>query len=534
MKRPKIKSHQFSFFCLLSFLLSELQGFQFPLLGFNSSIFSSSSSSSFNSKLQKDDSSFNFKLQHSIHIGTYLYPGLKFIRTFDDQDRKEIDLRSSSTNLRHHSLLSLNSMINPFDFYASTHQLKFKKGLIWSHNATWDQWNSVRHHQILIHQSQKRSKNATQTRLMMMKEGKDEDLKLDWKGLEIELPDVTDLNTLKALAKMTNNAYTIPNDERWTDPGKKWNLSDSFGWEEDGLRGHVFATPDNKSVVISIKGTSAGVLGNGGSTGANDKLNDNLLFSCCCARVSWSWSTVCDCYSGPYQCRQQCVERALLDKSVYFSAAVDLYNDVVTMYPHARIWLAGHSLGAALASLLGLTFGVPVVGFESPGDLLPARRLHLPLPPGASFGRGKEMSAVTHVFHTADPIAMGTCNGVISTCSVAGYAMESRCHVGQSIIYDTVGKLNWAVDIRTHSIKTVIESILIPDWDPTPPTCQPKSIFPLRWPWGKHGDESEPCDGDEKNPKSSVPEASVQECEEGDCFKWEFKDDWDVESSLDC
>ena len=34
---------------------------------------------------------------------------------------------------------------------------------------------------------------------------------------------------------------------------------------------------------------------------------------------------------------------------------------------------------------------------------------------------------VTHVFHTADPIAMGTCNGILSSCSIGGYAMESRC-----------------------------------------------------------------------------------------------------------
>ena len=33
---------------------------------------------------------------------------------------------------------------------------------------------------------------------------------------------------------------------------------------------------------------------------------------------------------------------------------------------------------------------------------------------------------ITHVWHTADPIAMGTCNGVFSSCALGGYAMESR------------------------------------------------------------------------------------------------------------
>ena len=40
----------------------------------------------------------------------------------------------------------------------------------------------------------------------------------------------------------------------------------------------------------------------------------------------------------------------------------------------------GHSLGGSLSSLLGATFGAPVVAFEAPGDKLAATRLHLPLP----------------------------------------------------------------------------------------------------------------------------------------------------------
>lgn len=47
-----------------------------------------------------------------------------------------------------------------------------------------------------------------------------------------------------------------------------------------------------------------------------------------------------------------------------------------------------------------------------------AQRLHLPVPLAVEH--------VTHVFHTADPIAMGTCNGVLSSCAIGGYAMESR------------------------------------------------------------------------------------------------------------
>jgi putative lipase involved disintegration of autophagic bodies len=44
--------------------------------------------------------------------------------------------------------------------------------------------------------------------------------------------------------------------------------------------------------------------------------------------------------------------------------------------------------------------------------------------------------------------------------------MESRCHLGKVARYDTVSKLGWSVDSRTHGIKTVIDHILKEDWDP--------------------------------------------------------------------
>lgn len=64
------------------------------------------------------------------------------------------------------------------------------------------------------------------------------------------------------------------------------------------------------------------------------------------------------------------------------------------MYPDANIWVIGHSLGGSLASLVGLTFGAPVVAFEAPAEMMAARRLHLPSPPSTQH--------ITHVFNTAD------------------------------------------------------------------------------------------------------------------------------------
>ena len=61
---------------------------------------------------------------------------------------------------------------------------------------------------------------------------------------------------------------------------------------------------------------------------------------------------------------------------------------------------------------------------------------------------------------------MGTCTGYRSSCAIFGYAMESKCHLGNQIIYDTVSNLSWSVDIRTHTIATVIEKLLAEPWPP--------------------------------------------------------------------
>ncbi|KIM40554.1 hypothetical protein M413DRAFT_445993 [Hebeloma cylindrosporum] len=310
---------------------------------------------------------------------------------------------------------------------------------------------------------------------------------LDWDEEEIIGPDVESRETLLELAKMTNNAYVDPNDPAWYDLGDGWNASYPFGWEPDadGFRGHVFATPDNSTVIISIKGTSAGLFGGGGPTAKRDKLNDNLLFSCCCARIDWTWTTVCGCYRGGWKCDQTCLEDALASESLFYPIGTNLYNNLTYMYPHSNIWMVGHSLGGALSSLVGVTFGLPTVTFESPGERLAATRLHLPSPPSTHH--------VTHIYHTADPIAMGTCNGVLSSCALGGYAMETACHLGKSIIYDTVSNASWTVDIRTHGIVNVIERLLS---DPWPPSVEV-------------GRE--------------VPEAKADvDCVE--CFSWEFGD----------
>ncbi|KAG0167482.1 putative lipase atg15 [Apophysomyces sp. BC1021] len=270
------------------------------------------------------------------------------------------------------------------------------------------------------------------------------------------LPDVSDHPSVLALAMMTYNSYleTDEGAEDWYDLGAPWNKNSSFGWESDGIRGHVFANPDDSLMVISFKGTSAGLF-TGGPTGDKDKINDNMLFSCCCARISRAWKAVCDCYQGnEYICENSCLEENLLKTELYYDNALELYKDVSDRYPNATVWLTGHSLGGALASLVGQTFGVPTVTFESPGDRLPSQRLHMPRAPGAAH------MPLWHFGHTADPIFIGVCTGAASSCWYGGFAMESRCHTGKVCVWDTVNDNGWRVDIRSHRAYDVIENII--------------------------------------------------------------------------
>src|SRR5690606_25261107 len=141
-------------------------------------------------------------------------------------------------------------------------------------------------------------------------------------------------------------------------------------------------------------------------------------------------------------------------ESRYYMAGRQLYYNVTQMYPHIKnIWFVGHSLGGAISSLMGQTFGLPVVAFQAPGEAMAAGRLGLPAPPSNSRNKyANNANGVYHFGHTADPIFMGTCNGPSSGCALAGYAMESVCHSGHECVYDVVRDRKWRSGVGYHRI----------------------------------------------------------------------------------
>jgi lipase ATG15 len=296
----------------------------------------------------------------------------------------------------------------------------------------------------------------------------------DWTIDDIAGPNVTDRETVLSFARMASNAYILePNTGEWEDVGGGFNYTEDFGWESDGLRGHIFADTENTTVVIGLKGTSPAMF-DGSETTTNDKINDNLFFSCCCGQGGqYLWRQVCDCQTSAYTCNSTCLVTALREKNRYYYAAQDLYHNATALYPDAEIWMAGHSLGGAVASFLSLTFGHPAVTFEAVPEAMPASRLGLPTPPGHQIGslQKRDFTGGFHFGHTADPIYMGQCNQATSVCTFGGYAMQSVCHTGQKCVYDTVKDLGWRVGIGTHKIIEVIRDV-IEKYD-EPAKCEP-------------------------------------------------------------
>lgn len=308
---------------------------------------------------------------------------------------------------------------------------------------------------------------------------------VEWIEEHETIPNITDRNTLVNLALMASNAYVeVPHTGDWTDVGKPWKNKSSheYGWLGNGIRGHIFTNKDNSIAVISIKGTSASFVAamnpltqrwntqelineddeyfnveGSSDTVANDKINDNLLFSCCCARVTYLWTTVCDCFKSGNTCDELCLEKELRREDRYYKAILDLYRNVTALYPNSTIWVTGHSLGGALGALMARTYGLPAVTFQAPGELLATKRLHLPVPPGFSHVN----EHIWHFGNTGDPIFMGVCNGASSTCSIGGYALETACHSGKACVYDTVADLGWSVSIYNHRIHAVIDEVIL-------------------------------------------------------------------------
>ncbi|KAF2795673.1 autophagy related lipase-like protein Atg15 [Melanomma pulvis-pyrius CBS 109.77] len=279
-----------------------------------------------------------------------------------------------------------------------------------------------------------------------------------WISEEFQGPDIEDKLTIINFANMSEDAYKPgPSDPEWMDVDQKYNNSIPFGWEDSGIRGHVFGDETNSTIVLAVKGTTVAVFEGNGTSG-HDKDNDNLFGSCCCGQGgSYLWRKVCDCQTGTYTCDDTCVKKELRGPKNYYSATLELYEEVIKLYPNSNIITTGHSLGGVLASLIGLQHGIPSVTFEAYPQALAAQRLGLPT--AGDISPLRKNTGGFHFGHTADPVYMGTCNSASSFCSIAGYAFETLCHTGKKCAYDVVKDWGWRQSTQTHRLRYAIDNV---------------------------------------------------------------------------
>lgn len=279
-----------------------------------------------------------------------------------------------------------------------------------------------------------------------------------WVSEDVAGPDVEDKATIISLASMSEDAYKPgPEDPEWMDVDQHYNSSVPFGWDDSGIRGHVFSNHNNSTIILAVKGTTVAMLEGNGTSG-HDKENDNLFGSCCCGQGgSYWWKQSCDCMTGTYSCDDKCVREELRKPNRYYLATVELYEEVLRIYPDSNIITTGHSLGGVLASLIGLQHGIPAISFEAYPQALAAKRLGLPA--AGDVAPLRKNTGGFHFGHTADPVYMGTCNGFTSFCSLGGYAFETICHTGKRCAYDVVKDWGWRQSTTTHRLRYAIDNV---------------------------------------------------------------------------
>lgn len=283
-------------------------------------------------------------------------------------------------------------------------------------------------------------------------------------------PAYDDPDTVSNFAKMTSNAYFARVFSGWRNI-TDYDTVDGFGWDTPGLRGYIFVNKARDIVIVSFKGTS--ILLAGGDTVNSDKDQDNKMFSCCCGRVDISWVPVCGCYSGGYlsraqSCSNQCLKSTLQsDQDSYFLQAQAIVDQIKQIYPTARLWFTGHSLGGAVSNLMALANeGTASIAFEAPGDMLYAQRMGL-LP---EIGDPNEKPRPIWNFGVStDPIFTGKCNGLTSSCYMTGYALETGCHTGHECTWIKEGR----EDVGTHRIDWIIDNIIQAEPPLPHPICVP-------------------------------------------------------------
>lgn len=179
---------------------------------------------------------------------------------------------------------------------------------------------------------------------------------VEWDRIEILGPDVENKHTLSQLARMSANAYAVPGQKNWYEIDDAWNtvccaylIGTNVTDEKPYMGGRAFHSAGKKTkdfvdmssyrpIIPQSSSLSRGLCYKGRLLKWTNLmiicevvryhminiLMASRLFSCCCARVDFSWTfrTVCDCYSHNWRCDNTCLTKALTQDSLFYSVGV--------------------------------------------------------------------------------------------------------------------------------------------------------------------------------------------------------------------
>jgi lipase ATG15 len=283
------------------------------------------------------------------------------------------------------------------------------------------------------------------------------------------------------LAKISRNVY-YKLEDRWLNVSLPQVFDTSI--DNDTVRSYLFTNSDNSINVIAFKGTSLpwfsfttdDVNDQFGqfskvdqfddlSISSNDKVNDNLYFSCCFYKHKSPFGSCDECFGyknkgGQGTCCTNCYKETVNNSYNYMNIADNIVSKIKEYidFENSLVIFTGHSLGGTLASMMGLMYNKLAVAFESPGD-----KHYIEL-----VGLGDIPSDnIYHFGHDADPLFIGTCG---MTCSTLGYYVNTKCHVGNTCSFSSKEKLGYSESILKHRIDYVINNI-IPHWETDFPEC---------------------------------------------------------------
>ena len=285
-----------------------------------------------------------------------------------------------------------------------------------------------------------------------------------------------DYNTVYEMAKMSHNVY-------YKIGGKEWlntTLSEVYDVSilNDTVKAYLYK--DNNNVAVAFKGTSVYWISEqyglqtsslekdklqkeddvcSLSSSANDKINDNLFFSCCFYKQSKLFE---DCGKCDTNIKSECCKECYKDSLEYSKSYINMVKNIVEKIKETvdfdtnNVYFTGHSLGGMLASVASVIYDKPAVTFETPGDL------HYLILSGIGIS-----DKVYHFGHNGDPLFLGNCG---TTCSIVGYYIDTKCHSGFTCSYDAKGKLGYTESILNHRIEYIIKHV-IPNWESDFPEC---------------------------------------------------------------